>query len=631
MTNPNNRKNNLTPIQVLKRIFGYIWRDYKKIFILVIFAIVISGVVSAINTIFIQVLIDNYINPMMKDPTIIDTTMSELNIVLLVVGGLYILAVIAIYIYTRLMAVISQGILKNIRDDMFNHMQKLPISYFDGHTHGDIMSYYTNDTDTLRQFISMSLPQMINCIVLIVCNLIAMFYLNWILAIVVLVLTSLIVLFTRVLVKRSAKYFKETQICLAKETGFIEEYTDGQKVIKVFNHERKAEQAFDVLNNELCKAATSANKYSNILMPAANNLGNLAYILVALIGAILLIQFNLFEVGTIVAFVNFTKAFINPIGQVAQQLSFVILALAGGGRIFTFMDEKVEEDEGYVTLVNVNVKEDGTIEESPKRTGKWAWKHYHKDTNTVTYIPLKGDIVFEDVCFGYTKEKEILHHINLYARPGQKVAFVGATGAGKTTITNLINRFYDINSGKIRYDGINIEKIKKEDLRQSLGIVLQDTNLFTGTVMDNIRYGKEDATDEECIAAAKLANADDFIRMLPDGYNTFLTNGGTSLSQGQRQLLAIARAAVSNPPVMILDEATSSIDTRTERLVQKGMDALMENRTVFVIAHRLSTVQNSDVIMVLDHGTIIERGTHDQLIAQKGVYYQLYTGAFELE
>lgn len=631
MTNPNNRKNNLTPIQVLKRIFGYIWRDYKKIFIVVIFAIVISGVVSAINTIFIQVLIDNYINPMMKDPTIIDTTMSELNIVLLVVGGLYILAVIAIYIYTRLMAVISQGILKNIRDDMFNHMQKLPISYFDGHTHGDIMSYYTNDTDTLRQFISMSLPQMINCIVLIVCNLIAMFYLNWILAIVVLVLTSLIVLFTRVLVKRSAKYFKETQICLAKETGFIEEYTDGQKVIKVFNHERKAEQAFDVLNNELCKAATSANKYSNILMPAANNLGNLAYILVALIGAILLIQFNLFEVGTIVAFVNFTKAFINPIGQVAQQLSFVILALAGGGRIFTFMDEKVEEDEGYVTLVNVNVKEDGTIEESPKRTGKWAWKHYHKDTNTVTYIPLKGDIVFEDVCFGYTKEKEILHHINLYARPGQKVAFVGATGAGKTTITNLINRFYDINSGKIRYDGINIEKIKKEDLRQSLGIVLQDTNLFTGTVMDNIRYGKEDATDEECIAAAKLANADDFIRMLPDGYNTFLTNGGTSLSQGQRQLLAIARAAVSNPPVMILDEATSSIDTRTERLVQKGMDALMENRTVFVIAHRLSTVQNSDVIMVLDHGTIIERGTHDQLIAQKGVYYQLYTGAFELE
>lgn len=631
MTNPNNRKNNLTPIQVLKRIFGYIWRDYKKIFIVVIFAIVISGVVSAINTIFIQVLIDNYINPMMKDPTIIDQTMSELNIVLLVVGGLYILAVIAIYIYTRLMAVISQGILKNIRDDMFNHMQKLPISYFDGHTHGDIMSYYTNDTDTLRQFISMSLPQMINCIVLIVCNLIAMFYLNWILAIVVLVLTSLIVLFTRVLVKRSAKYFKETQICLAKETGFIEEYTDGQKVIKVFNHERKAEQAFDVLNNELCKAATSANKYSNILMPAANNLGNLAYILVALIGAILLIQFNLFEVGTIVAFVNFTKAFINPIGQVAQQLSFVILALAGGGRIFTFMDEKVEEDEGYVTLVNVNVKEDGTIEESPKRTGKWAWKHYHKDTNTVTYIPLKGDIVFEDVCFGYTKEKEILHHINLYARPGQKVAFVGATGAGKTTITNLINRFYDINSGKIRYDGINIEKIKKEDLRQSLGIVLQDTNLFTGTVMDNIRYGKEDATDEECIAAAKLANADDFIRMLPDGYNTFLTNGGTSLSQGQRQLLAIARAAVSNPPVMILDEATSSIDTRTERLVQKGMDALMENRTVFVIAHRLSTVQNSDVIMVLDHGTIIERGTHDQLIAQKGVYYQLYTGAFELE
>ncbi len=631
MTNPNNRKNNLTPIQVLKRIFGYIWRDYKKIFIVVIFAIVISGVVSAINTIFIQVLIDNYINPMMKDPTIIDTTMSELNIVLLVVGGLYILAVIAIYIYTRLMAVISQGILKNIRDDMFNHMQKLPISYFDGHTHGDIMSYYTNDTDTLRQFISMSLPQMINCIVLIVCNLIAMFYLNWILAIVVLVLTSLIVLFTRVLVKRSAKYFKETQICLAEETGFIEEYTDGQKVIKVFNHERKAEQAFDVLNNELCKAATSANKYSNILMPAANNLGNLAYILVALIGAILLIQFNLFEVGTIVAFVNFTKAFINPIGQVAQQLSFVILALAGGGRIFTFMDEKVEEDEGYVTLVNVNVKEDGTIEESPKRTGKWAWKHYHKDTNTVTYIPLKGDIVFEDVCFGYTKEKEILHHINLYARPGQKVAFVGATGAGKTTITNLINRFYDINSGKIRYDGINIEKIKKEDLRQSLGIVLQDTNLFTGTVMDNIRYGKEDATDEECIAAAKLANADDFIRMLPDGYNTFLTNGGTSLSQGQRQLLAIARAAVSNPPVMILDEATSSIDTRTERLVQKGMDALMENRTVFVIAHRLSTVQNSDVIMVLDHGTIIERGTHDQLIAQKGVYYQLYTGVFELE
>ena len=631
----NAKKTQVRPsaFKILGRIFSYIWKNYPKRFIVVLIAIIVSGVVAAINTMFIQVLVDRYIDPMLEDRTLIDSLMKELSIVIIIIACMYFIGVVAMYIYTRLMAVISQGTLKAIRDDMFWKMQKLPISYFDSHTHGEIMSYYTNDTDTLRQLISMSLPQMINCFVMIVCNLVAMFVLNWALALVVIFLTSFIVLFTRLLVSRSAKYFKETQLCLAEETGFIEEYTNGQKVIKVFNHERKAEQAFDKLNNELCKASTAGNKYTNILMPAANNLGNLAYIFVALIGAVFAIKVPSLGVGigTIIAFVNFTKAFINPIGQVSQQLTFVILALAGAGRIFNFMSVAPEVDNGYVTLANVEVSEDKKITEVDHWTGKWAWKHYHKDTGKTDYIPLKGDIVFEDVCFGYTKEKEILHHINLYARPGQKVAFVGATGAGKTTITNLINRFYDITSGKIRYDGINIDKIKKDDLRKSLGIVLQDTNLFTGTIMDNIRYGKLDATDEECIAAAKLANADGFIQMLPEGYNTMLLGGGMSLSQGQRQLLAIARAAVANPPVMILDEATSSIDTRTERLVQKGMDALMENRTVFVIAHRLSTVQNSDVIMVLDHGNIIERGTHDQLIAQKGVYYQLYTGAFELE
>lgn len=628
--------------KVLARIFSYIGKYHLTKFVIVCIAIVISAVVSAANTLFIQVLVDDFITPMLEGTVDVNETLSRLNIILIIVGGLYILGVVSMYVYTRLMAYISQGVLKDIRDEMFAKMQKLPISYFDQHTHGDIMSYYTNDTDTLRQLISMSLPQMINCVVMIICNLIAMLILNWILAIVVVVLTSFVVLFTRLLVAKSAGYFKQTQKCLAEETGFIEEYTDGQKVIKVFNHERKAEEMFDKLNDELCFATTKANKYSNILMPAANNLGNLSYIFVALIGGIIAIVLLkngdstkiagvTFDIGVIIAFVNFTKAFINPIGQVSQQLTFVINAIAGAARIFDFMDEKPELDEGYVTLVNCRIDENGNIEECAERTGVWAWKHYHKDTNTTSYRKLEGDIVFEDVNFGYTKDKEILHHINLYARPGQKVAFVGATGAGKTTITNLINRFYDIQSGKIRYDGINIEKISKVDLRRSLGIVLQDTNLFTGTIMENIRYGNLDATDEECIEAAKLANADSFIRMLPDGYNTMLHSGGNSLSQGQRQLLSIARAAVNNPPVMILDEATSSIDTRTERLVQKGMDALMENRTVFVIAHRLSTVQNSDVIMVLDHGNIIERGTHDQLIAAKGVYYQLYTGAFELE
>ncbi|MDY4787713.1 MAG: ABC transporter ATP-binding protein [Bacilli bacterium] len=636
-----NNKKKKSPKQVLKRIFSYIGKYHRKKFVVVCIAIVIAALVSATNTLFIKYLIDGFITPMLKGELEVSKGLELLNMVLIIVAGLYLLGVICMYLYTRLMGYISQGVLKNVRDEMFAKMQKLPISYFDQHTHGEIMSYYTNDTDTLRQLISMSLPQIINCIVMIVVNLVAMFILNWILAIVVIILTSFVILFTKLLVKNSSTYFRQTQICLAKETGFVEEYTDGQKVIKVFNHERHAEQDFDKLNNELCEAATKANKYGNILMPAANNLGNLAYIFVALIGGLLALYLGSinqtsilgvsFEIGVIVAFVNFTKAFINPIGQVSHQLTFVINAMAGAGRIFAFMDELPEKDEGQVKLVNCHIDENGKVTECEEKTCLWAWKKKDKKTNEYFYRPLKGDIVFEDVCFGYSSEKEILHHINLYARPGQKVAFVGATGAGKTTITNLINRFYDIQSGNIRYDGIKIERISKVDLRKSLGIVLQDTNLFTGTIMENIRYGNLEASDEECIEAARLANADGFIRMLPDGYNTMLYSGGNSLSQGQRQLLAIARAAVNNPPVMILDEATSSIDTRTERLVQQGMDALMKNRTVFVIAHRLSTVQNSDVIMVLDHGNIIERGTHEQLIEQKGTYYQLYTGAFELE
>ena len=630
MTNNLSRKQ--ASFQAIRRILSYVWKYYKFAFIVVILSIIISGVISAVNTLFIQQLVDNYINPMLSDPSIVDSTMAKLDKVLIVMACLYVIGALFTYLYFRIIAIISQGTLKKIRDEMFAHMEKLPIRFFDTHTHGDIMSYYTNDADTLRMLLSMAIPQILMCFVTIICTLVSMFILNWILTLVVIFFSIFVLVITYLVVRKSSKYFRAQQFNLAKITGYVEEYTNGQKVIKVFNHEKKAEEGFDKINNELYLSATKANQFSNILMPMANNLGNLEYILVALAGGILAItRPDIMQIGVIIAFINFTKAFTNPIGQIAQMMSFVINALAGCNRIFVFIDEPVEKDNGYVTLVNATTNEKGEIIESAQRTGQWAWKHYHKATNTTTYVPLKGDIVFENVNFGYNENKQILFDINLYAKPGQKVAFVGATGAGKTTITNLINRFYDLKSGKIRYDGINIEKIKKEDLRKSLGMVLQDTNLFTGTIKDNIKYGKEDATDEEVIAAAKLANADSFIRMLPNGYDTMVYSGGNSLSQGQRQLISIARAAVCNPPVMILDEATSSIDTRTEGLVQKGMDALMKGRTVFVIAHRLSTVQNSDVIMVLDHGHIIERGTHEQLIAQKGVYYQLYTGAFELE
>lgn len=630
MTNNLSRKQ--ASFQAIRRILSYVWKYYKFAFIVVILSIIISGVISAVNTLFIQQLVDNYINPMLSDPSIVDSTMAKLDKVLILMACLYVIGALFTYLYFRIIAIISQGTLKKIRDEMFDHMEKLPIRFFDTHTHGDIMSYYTNDADTLRMLLSMAIPQILMCFVTIICTLVSMFILNWILTLVVIFFSIFVLLITYLVVRKSSKYFRAQQFNLAKITGYVEEYTNGQKVIKVFNHEKKAEEGFDKINNELYLSATKANQFSNILMPMANNLGNLEYILVALVGGILAItRPDIMQIGVIIAFINFTKAFTNPIGQIAQMMSFVINALAGCNRIFVFIDEPVEKDNGYVTLVNATTNEKGEIIESAQRTGQWAWKHYHKATNTTTYVPLKGDIVFENVNFGYNENKQILFDINLYAKPGQKVAFVGATGAGKTTITNLINRFYDLKSGKIRYDGINIEKIKKEDLRKSLGMVLQDTNLFTGTIKDNIKYGKEDATDEEVIAAAKLANADSFIRMLPNGYDTMVYAGGNSLSQGQRQLISIARAAVCNPPVMILDEATSSIDTRTEGLVQKGMDALMKGRTVFVIAHRLSTVQNSDVIMVLDHGHIIERGTHEQLIAQKGVYYQLYTGAFELE
>ena len=621
---------NKSTFKVISRILGYVVKYYKVLFAVVLVSIIISAVISSINTLFIQKLIDDYITPMLENSNIIDTKMKELNFALLIMAILYVIAVIFSYIYNRVIAIISQGTLKHIRDDMFEHMETLPLRYFDTKTHGDIMSFYTNDTDTLRQMLSISIPQMLSCVVSVIFSIVSMFILNWILAIVVIFLTALIFPITRLLVTKSARYFANQQRLLGKITGYIEEYTDGQKVIKVFNHEKEAEEGFNLINDELAYSATKASKYSNILMPTANNLGNFDYILVALIGGILAIKFNMFEIGTIVAFINFTKALINPIGQVSQQLTFVINALAGADRIFRFLSEKPEDDDGFVKLVNCKYDNDNKLVETSEKTNNWAWKYTDKH-NQIKYIPLKGDIRFENVFFSYNPNKEILHDISLYAKPGQKVAFVGATGAGKTTITNLINRFYDIQKGKITYDGIDIKDIKKDDLRSSLGIVLQDTNLFTGTVKENIKFSKLDASDEEVIAAAKLANADSFIRMLPNGYDTMLYGGGEALSQGQRQLLSIARAALLNPPVMILDEATSSIDTRTEGLVQKGMDALMEGRTVFVIAHRLSTVKNSNVIIVLDHGHIIERGTHDELINKKGVYYQLYTGAFELE
>ena len=576
---------------------------------------------------FIQILIDKYIEPLLMTEHPI---FSGLIKMLMLMGGVYLLGALCTLLYSQFMVNISQGCLKTIRDDMFNHMQTLPIRYFDTHTHGDIMSHYTNDTDTLRQFISQALPQLFSSVVSVVFSFCIMLYYSIPLSIVVVVITILILLITRYIAAHSTRYFGRQQTSLGNINGYIEEMLEGQKVVKVFCHETKAEEGFDKKNERLYQDARNANRYANILMPILSQIGNLQYILLAILGGCLVLsgKGNI-TAGVVVAFLSLSKAFSMPIQQISQQMSMVSMALAGAQRIFDLIDEEPETDNGYVTLVNAMETSEGLCE-SEKYTGIYAWKHPHHD-GTVSYIRMNGDIRMKEVDFGYVPEKLILQGVTVYAEPGQKVAFVGSTGAGKTTITNLINRFYDIDDGKIRYDGININKIKKADLRRSLGIVLQDTYLFTGTVLDNIRYGKLDATDEECMEAAKLANADDFIRRLPNGYQTMLTGAGEDLSQGQRQLLAIARAAVANLPAMILDEATSSIDTRTEKIVQDGMDKLMNGRTTFVIAHRLSTIQNSDVIMVLDHGRIIERGNHESLIEKKGTYYQLYTGAFEME
>ncbi len=611
----------------IKRLLRYITQNYKKLFIIVFICIIISSVANSSGSLFLQKIIDDYIMPLLVTES---PDYSGLLRILSILAVIFLVGVICTFLYNRIMTVISQGVLKKIRDEMFDKMEKLPIKYFDTHTHGDIMSHYTNDTDTLRQMISQSLPMMISSIMTLIAIFAAMIYLNPLLTVFVIVFSALIILLTRFVAGKSSKHFINQQYSIGKVDGYIEEMLNGQKVIKVFTHEKRAKEDFDKLNDKLNYDMYKANKYSNIMGPIANNLGNLQYVLIAIVGTVLSLNGTIsLTVGTLISFLQLTRHFSQPIMQIMNNLNSVIMALAGAGRIFEMMDEEPEQDNGYVTLVNAK-KVDGKIVETEEKTGMWAWKHPHHD-GTLTYEELKGHIELVNVDFGYEKGKIVLHDISLYAKPGQKIAFVGATGAGKTTITNLINRFYDIEDGKIRYDGININKIKKGDLRKSLGMVLQDVNLFTGTIKENIRYGNKNATDEEVIEAAKLANAHDFIMRLPNGYDTVLTGNGSELSQGQRQLISIARAAVEDPPVMILDEATSSIDTRTEKIVQDGMDKLMEGRTVFVIAHRLSTVRNSKAIMVMDHGRIIERGEHDFLISQKGVYYQLYTGAFELE
>ena len=619
---------NKDQVKTLKRLFNFVLTRHRNSCIVVLLLIIISTIANVSGSIFIKSLIDDYITPYINSAN--PNFAPLLNAIIRMIA-IYAIGVLATYGFNRILINVSQGSLKEIRDSMFEHMEKLPIRYFDTHNHGDIMSIYTNDADTLRQMISQSVPQVIVSGITILSVFVSMIIISVPLTCISVFMVIVMLFVSKHVTSRSGKYFYQQQINLGKVNGFIEEMMEGQKVVKVFTHEEEAKKDFDKVNEELFESAYEANKYANILMPLIGNLGYVSYVLVALIGGVLAINgYTNLSIGALASFLQLNRSFNNPIGQISQQVNMVLMALAGASRIFALLDEEVEKDEGHVTLVNAKENEDGTLSPVDYRTGVWAWEHRRPD-GSIEYVRLVGDVRFHDVTFGYNENKTILYDMNLFAKPGEKLAFVGATGAGKTTITNLINRFYDIQKGSITYDGIDIKLIKKADLRRSLGIVLQDTHLFTGTIMDNIRYGKLDATDEECIAAAKLANAHEFIMHLEHGYQTVLSGDGSSLSQGQCQLLAIARAAVANPPVLILDEATSSIDTRTESIVQSGMDKLMEGRTVFVIAHRLSTIKNSDAIMVLDQGRIIERGDHDKLIGQKGTYYQLYTGGLELD